>query len=118
LYAACKICVLVLSDNEETHMFPSSIYITMVVGDMFSSHWVDWCSLATMFCMCVRISAMYRDDAGPEIGEPCGNPFRTSLMLVQCPSWHMAAWRSDRKDFIHLAMGGVPVSFWSVVFYS
>jgi hypothetical protein len=23
-------------------------------------------------------------------------------MLVQCPSRHMAAWRSDRKDFIHL----------------
>jgi hypothetical protein len=37
LYAACKICILVLSDEEETHMFPSLIYITMVVGDMFSS---------------------------------------------------------------------------------
>jgi hypothetical protein len=50
-------------------MFSSSIYITMVVGDMLSSEWVDWRSLAAMFGMCIRISAMYRDDAGPEIGE-------------------------------------------------
>jgi hypothetical protein len=36
LYAACNICVLVLRDDEETHMFPSLMYITIVVGDIFS----------------------------------------------------------------------------------
>jgi hypothetical protein len=85
LYATCKICVFVLSDEDETHMFLSSMYITMVVGEMCSSEQADWCSLIAMFCMCVRISAMYNDDAGPEIGDPCGRLFRTGLMLVQCP---------------------------------
>jgi hypothetical protein len=42
LYAACKICVLVLRDEDETQMFPSLMYITMVVGEMFSSEWVEW----------------------------------------------------------------------------
>jgi hypothetical protein len=82
-------------------MFPSSMYITMVVGEMFSSEQVEWCSLVAMFCMCVRMSAVYSEDAGPEIGDPCGSPFRIGLMLVQCPSRHMAAWHSDRKDAIY-----------------
>jgi hypothetical protein len=37
LYAACKICVLVLSDEDETQMFLLSMYITMVEGHMISS---------------------------------------------------------------------------------
>jgi hypothetical protein len=74
LYAACKIYVLVLSDEDETQMFPSSMYVTMVVGEMFSSEQVEWCSLIAMFCMCVRMSAVYSDDAGPEIGDPCSSP--------------------------------------------
>jgi hypothetical protein len=51
------------------------------------------------------LTAMYNDDAGPEIGDPCGSPFRTGLMLVQCPSRHMTVWHLDRKDFIHLIIG-------------
>jgi hypothetical protein len=37
LYATCRIFMLVLSDVDETHMFPSSIYIAIVVGEIFSS---------------------------------------------------------------------------------
>jgi hypothetical protein len=44
-----------------------------------------------MSCMSVRIFAVYNDDAGPEIGDPCGSPFRTGLILVQCPSRQIAA---------------------------
>jgi hypothetical protein len=72
-------------------MFPSSMYIAIVVGDMFSSEQVYWCSFIAMFCMVVRMSAVYNDDAGPEIGDPCGSPFRTGLILVHCPSRQMAA---------------------------
>jgi hypothetical protein len=58
LYTACKICVLVLSDDEETQMFLSSMYITMVEGEMFSIHQLVWCSLVAMFCMYKRTSAV------------------------------------------------------------
>jgi hypothetical protein len=48
---------------------------------------------------------VYNDDAGPDIGDPCGSPFRTGFIFVQCPSRHMAAWRSVKKDAIHLTIG-------------
>jgi hypothetical protein len=89
LYAACKICVLVLSDDKETQMFLSSMYITMVEGEMFSIDRLVWCSLVAMFCMCKKTSAVYRDNASPEIGDPCDSLFRTGLMFVQCPSRHI-----------------------------
>jgi hypothetical protein len=41
LYATCRICMLVLSDDDETHMFLSSMYIAMVVGEICSSEWCN-----------------------------------------------------------------------------
>jgi hypothetical protein len=67
------------------------MYITIVVGEIFSIVWADCHSFVAMFCMCVKISAVYSNDAGPEIGEPCGSPFSTGLILVHCPSRQIAA---------------------------
>jgi hypothetical protein len=39
LYATCRIFMLVLSDNDDTHMFLLSIYIAIVVGEIFYSVW-------------------------------------------------------------------------------
>jgi hypothetical protein len=36
LYATCRIFMLVLSDDDDTQMFPSSIYIAIVVGEILS----------------------------------------------------------------------------------
>jgi hypothetical protein len=34
-----------------------------------------------------------------------GSPFRTGLIWVQCLSRQIAAWYSDRNDFIYLIIG-------------
>jgi hypothetical protein len=72
---------------------------------MFFIDQLVWYSLVAMFCIYKRMSAVYSDDAGPEIGDPCSSPFRIGSMFVQCLSRHMAACQSDRKDAIHLTIG-------------